>query len=154
MEIENVISHLMRLSISEFDGLSEAISRKFLENFAIGFFPKQKEFASSLFVSESVITKFCQKLGYSGFRQFNEFIKLEYQKYLFDRKNIIGDQKIIKMMLETSLENVNENHEFIEQFRKEVYEKKTLTVLPSYQAENVGNFLRDYLIDKKIKVNL
>jgi hypothetical protein len=29
-----------------------------------------------------------------------------------------------------------------------------LTVLPSYQAENVGNFLRDYLIDKKIKVNL
>jgi len=152
--MKSLVGKLIQISINEVDNFEKEFSKKILTNFTVGFFPNESELASSLYVSESLITKLCQKLGYSGFRQFNELLKFEYQKYELDRKKLICDQKIIKEMLETSLKDANQNNEFVTALRTNVYEKQMLAIFPSYQTESAAWFLRDYLNSKLINARL
>jgi len=152
--MKSLIGKLIQISINEVENFEKSFSKKILTNFSNGIFPSESELASSLYVSESLITKLCQKLGYSGFRQFNELLKFEYQKYQLDRTKMISDQKVIKEMLETSLNDVNQNSEFVIALRMIVNDTQSLTIFPSYQADNAGIFLRDYLNSKLVNARL
>ncbi|AGR41246.1 hypothetical protein [Spiroplasma taiwanense] len=74
----NIRELLVDLSKSNSKSSYKSIATIILKNYNTGIFKNQIELAKECFVSESVLTKFAKKLGFSGFREFNFSLKNEY----------------------------------------------------------------------------
>ncbi|WP_338983846.1 hypothetical protein [Spiroplasma endosymbiont of Othius punctulatus] len=157
--MESVVALLYNLKYTQKKDTNNHIAIIFLDQLKIGNFLTQKELASLCNVSEPVITIFCQKLGFSGYRQFKERSTIEYGKYKSEVDSISGmsiGKEFNKWTYHYSeLEKTfYENKEYFEKLCKQITITKQLILVPSRQMEKSTSFICEYLKAKGVNCQI
>ncbi|AHI53846.1 hypothetical protein SSABA_v1c04390 [Spiroplasma sabaudiense Ar-1343] len=108
--------------------------------------------ASGCFTNKSSITRFCQSLGFSGYKDFIIVLKLEVEKITLNQNSIITpttSDEIFKEFHKTFIEQIqNINHQInkIVNLAEAVIKAQDIYLLSSYENINVSEGLNEYLL--------
>ncbi|PPE04080.1 MurR/RpiR family transcriptional regulator [Williamsoniiplasma lucivorax] len=138
------------------DPTTQAIARQIVKGYYHQLFFSQKELASKAYTSISTITKFSQKIGFTGYRELVFSLKHEWQTYA----SSVLVEKFLDDKLEKNICNwtafleatLLENAKFIDSFLKHLRKTKKVFIFSSYQTQRNAELLCDLFTTIGIRV--
>ncbi|AVP49596.1 MurR/RpiR family transcriptional regulator [Williamsoniiplasma luminosum] len=146
--MKGILGRLIEINDSYEQTSTTIIASVILENYLKGEFLDQKALAKQAHVSLPLITLFCQKLGFSGYKEFKTILRLEHQHYFNERKSttkikdpsLSSGINLVKNIYDNFFLDIVENDCFLASFVQKLKDNKTLTIFTSYSATNVASF--------------
>ncbi|ATZ18542.1 hypothetical protein ESOMN_v1c01570 [Williamsoniiplasma somnilux] len=157
--MKNNFNKLIEVANSLENSSYKIIAETILKNFKKGCFLSQQKLSEEAHVSAPLITIFCQKIGYSGYREFLIYLKLDYEKY-FSRNNInLNMQKkkyslnidYMREIYDNFFKDIILSSNFFEKFIKNLNKLQNLIIYNSHQTNKVGDFIMNLLNGKGFK---
>ncbi|ATZ17566.1 hypothetical protein ELUMI_v1c08450 [Williamsoniiplasma luminosum] len=151
--IKEVLDIIARDSI---DKTTQHIAQEIIKEYYNGNFMSQQELSKKAYTSMSTITKFAQKIGFTGYRELLFSLKYENEQYA---GQIIG-YKDSDEDLETHILNQTkfyrnillQNAPFIDAFAKHLAKTKKLVIFSSYQTHRNADLLVQLLSPLDIEI--
>jgi len=133
--------------------------RRLAETLHMSFYGQEwktaKELSKECYVSESTITNFAKKLGYSGYRE----LKWDLIKTREDYSRPDNKDKNLKQLMEnyndsikTQLDNTLNHISVLNNFLAEFEESPNLFLFSSYQLDDMAEYFADLINLKKINL--
>ncbi|PPE06083.1 MurR/RpiR family transcriptional regulator [Williamsoniiplasma lucivorax] len=146
--MKSILGRLIEISDSYEQTSTTIIASVILENYLKGEFFDQKELAEKAHVSVPLITLFCQKLGFSGYKEFKTILQLEHQHYFNERKSttkikepsLSSGINLVRDIYKNFFLDIVENECFLTSFIEELKNNKGLTIFTAYSTTNAASF--------------
>ncbi|QEH61960.1 hypothetical protein SCHIN_v1c07650 [Spiroplasma chinense] len=148
----NIREMLVDMSKKDSKSSAKNIAEVILRNLNEGLIKNQTELAKECFVSESVLTKFAKKLGFSGFREFNWMLKTEYSKYYLNNSKKLDSYELMGNIFNDFYNLVTQNKDFLETLSEKIKLNNKVLIICSYQLNDSAKYFRDILSDLGIEV--
>ncbi|ATZ21387.1 MurR/RpiR family transcriptional regulator [Mesoplasma tabanidae] len=140
--MKSVFEQLENVAKSVEDSLFKGIAKTLLNNFMEGEFKNQEEISKECYVSISTITKFCKKIGYSGYRELIFNLKLEYARLGWQK----ASKNISTFDMLNSIQNwIISNDNFVEKIVKSIQHAQVINIYASYQVQHAAKYFVEIL---------
>ncbi|AXK51590.1 MurR/RpiR family transcriptional regulator [Spiroplasma alleghenense] len=110
------------------------------------------DIAAGCFTNKSSITRFCQSLGFQGYKDFSFVLKLEIEKITLNQNKIItptSSDEIFKEFHQTFIKQINSINSQINKIvnlAEAIMKASDIYLLSSYENINVSEGLNEYLL--------
>ncbi|AXK51551.1 hypothetical protein [Spiroplasma alleghenense] len=147
--MEAVITKLIKMKKAEIPNTTEVIASILVDKFMIGVFPNSKELAQEAIVSESYITQFAKKLGYTGYRELLTRLKYEFEHFHGEKEPTHIELDIFQDLQKDVVENINYFQKYKSVFLKlaqEISNSSKIFIYSSYQLRNFTQLFFENLL--------